>query len=144
MSAFNFYSYPRAMPQPAQTSYQASGYGSALGAFGNYRGSMDALSAPFYPMLYGAFSQLLPQMGMDPYGAAVRAAQQPPMSPADAARQQYEESRALAAEHARQAAEQKQESDSARNAWLASDGYKQQMAGMSPPNRRIWDLMYRM
>lgn len=143
----NFYpAYGTPTQASAPSPYQASGYGAALGAFGNYRGNMDGLSAPFYPMLYGAFSQLLPQMGADPFGNAVRQASQggPQISPAEYSRQQYETQKALREEQARQASEQRDAMRAKQDAWTGSDEYRKLLSGMTPDNRRIWDLMYRM
>lgn len=142
----SFSPYPYPATQAPATPFQASGYGRALGSFGGYRGSMDGLSAPFYPMLYGAFSQLLPQMGIDPYGDAVRRAGQggEQLSLAEQARQRYDERQALRAELDRQSAEQRAAAKAKQDAWTGSDEYKKWLGGMTPDNRRVWGLMSRM
>lgn len=120
-------------------------YDQALAGFGQYRGTMQGLSTPFYPMAYGLLSQYFPQVGLDPFGDSVRrASQEPQLSQVEQMRKQWEEKKAIDAEGERQRAEWRNDHAAKMNAWSASGGKAAHMAGMSPANRQIYSLMYGM
>lgn len=121
-------------------------YQSALRGFNFFNPQAQGmLSAPLYPMAYNALSQYFGGLGMDPHGNSIRQAMLgPQLSQAELMRQRWEERQAVDAEQKRQTDAWKAKHQADMNAWEQSGGKAAFLGGMSPSNRDIWSLMYRM